>query len=275
MPKPPRGTTLICSPGSPVRSARMSCQALPVVPGPGGAAALNRARCRATRGLSGSSGSCAVTMCRPGARRWASGRPWPRPRTNTAPAAIGQHQVEAAPAAGVQCGNGRSAVTGGAVRQRQQRQFAPASLAGGWSQAARPVQHRRHHAGTVHAHPGAAARAIAPGDHIRSIGPMGGGRIPGPVQHFIAIGGQDERPGVAGADQQDDGAHWIDYDSGRAKDNGQAFEHLRHQLAPRRRCLGTPSTYLEVMGSKRPVLGGDQRLRPRQSLWSGRGVKPR
>ena len=80
---------------------------------------------------------------------------------------VGQHQVEAAPAAGVQSGDGRGGVAGRAVRQRQQRQFAAASLAGGRPEAARPVQHRRDHAVPVHTHPGAAAGAVAPGDHAR------------------------------------------------------------------------------------------------------------
>ena len=84
VPKPPRASTLSCSPGSPERSARTARQ-LCQSSGSGGAAARNRGRCRATRGLSGSSGSWAVTMCRPGDNRSACGRPWPRPRTKIAP----------------------------------------------------------------------------------------------------------------------------------------------------------------------------------------------
>ena len=90
MPKPARGTTFICSPASPLRSARISCQdRQPWIGsrvGLGASAAWNRARWRATRGLSGSSGSCAVIMWRPAVRRRASGWPWPRPRTKIAPA---------------------------------------------------------------------------------------------------------------------------------------------------------------------------------------------
>ena len=90
MPNPARGTTFICSPASPLRSARISCQGRQprAVYGVslGASAAWNRARCRATRGLSGSSGSCAVTMWRPAASRRVSGWPWPNPRTKVAPA---------------------------------------------------------------------------------------------------------------------------------------------------------------------------------------------
>ena len=120
---------------------------------------------------------------------------------------IGQQQVKAAPGAGIENGDRGGGRIGGPVLQCEKRQFAAASLAGGRPQAARTVQDGGDHAVAVQAHPRAAPRTVATRDDARPIGPVTGWRIPCTVQHFIPIGGEHERPSMAGAGQDDDGAH--------------------------------------------------------------------
>ena len=114
-------------------------------------------------------------------------------------APVRKHQVEAAPGAGVQARRWRrrprsaercaSASSGSSPRLRLPA--AGPRLPGRFSTAATtpspftPIQVPP---------PERSRPAMTP----RLIGPVRGGRVPGAVQHLVAIGGEDQRPGMAG-----------------------------------------------------------------------------
>ena len=208
VPKPPRGTTLICSPGSPERSARMACQAAQS----SGLGRLGRLEARQVAG-----DPRAVRIVRvvrgdhvqAGCQRQRLRMPVAEAADENRPCRSASTRLKLRQAPASRAAMAAAASRGRRVIQRQQRQLAAAALAGGRAQAAGPVQHRRDDAMPVHPHPGAAARAVAAGNHVRLIGPVRGRRVPGAVQQLVAVGGEQQRPGVAGADQQDDGAHWL------------------------------------------------------------------
>ena len=212
MPKPARGTTFICSPASPLRSARISCQDRQPWIGSGvslgASAAWNRARWRATRGLSGSSGSCAVIMWRPGGQTPGLRMAVAEPTDENRACSIGQHQVEAAPGAGIEGGEAPRRpcrrIGAPAPEAAVRRGFACLRPARGCRAGSAPRRPRRRGSRPSTCRP----RTVATRDDARPIGPVSGWRVPCAVQHLIAIGGKHQRPGMGGADQDDDGAHY-------------------------------------------------------------------
>ena len=206
VPKPPTGATLICAARGPDRSARIARQ-VSLSAGSGGRAARNRGRWRATRGLAGSSGSCAVTMWTPGDKRRSCGRPCPSPRTKTAPSRSASTMLKVRVLSGIQFRHGRARRLGAWRCESHQRQLSPASLAGRGAEAPGAVEHGSDHPMPVHAHPGPAPGAVPSCHDAGPLRPVSSRGVPGPVQHLVAVGGEDERPGMSGTDQQDDGAH--------------------------------------------------------------------
>ena len=88
--------------------------------------------------------------------------------------------------------------------ERQQRQFAPAALPPGRPKCAGPVQHGGNDAEAVHPHPGPSGHAVPPGDGAGMVGPPRVRRVPGAVQPFIAINGEQ---GKGRADENNNSAH--------------------------------------------------------------------
>jgi len=122
-------------------------------------------------------------------------------------AVVGDHQVERAVSLGVEIGE----CLGGGGRigmvECLQHEFAARAGTGGRAQGAVTVEDRRHHAGRVDAEPRAAGEIVAAGHDLRAVGPMPSRGRPRTVEHFIAIGGNNEGPGIVGAPEYDEGAH--------------------------------------------------------------------
>ena len=123
--------------------------------------------------------------------------------------AVGQQHIEGPVGGGVEIGQRFRRQRRIGMVQRIQHQLAPAALAGGRAQCADPVQDRRRHAMIVEAEPASARQHVEPGCHVRPVFPVPGRRLPGPAGHLVPVGGDQDRPVMAGTMQQNDGAHGI------------------------------------------------------------------
>jgi hypothetical protein len=63
----------------------------------------------------------------------------------------------------------------------------------------------------VQAEPGAAGLPVQAGDDLGPVRPVAPRRQPRPDDHLVAVGGEDDRPVVARAAQDDGGAHGVLY----------------------------------------------------------------
>ena len=128
VPKPPRGSTLICSAGSPASVGQDRKPSRPVVRSAGFGSL------EARQVMGGARAVQVVRVVRGDHRNtvWKCLRLRPaatRPANENRPAAIRQHHIEAAPVAGVEAGDRLGTGGSGLMVERYQRQFAPAALA--------------------------------------------------------------------------------------------------------------------------------------------------
>jgi len=120
---------------------------------------------------------------------------------------------ERVPACCDACGSG-SVARHGLGTERLEHELAAAAPSLGRPERAAPVEDAGQDALAVDAEPAAAGQLVQSGHDPGPVRPVRGRRLPRPRQHLVPIGGDQHRPGMAGAQQDHDCAH-EDFDTTR------------------------------------------------------------
>jgi hypothetical protein len=129
--------------------------------------------------------------------------PSPAWRTQKASTASATTRLNGPPSVGVERGQRLGRDVGLRVVERVEHELAARALAGCRAERPAAVQHGRDQPVVVEPHPGPAGQLVEAGRHMRPVGPVAGRRAGGPGAQLVAVGGEEERPGVAGAAQDD------------------------------------------------------------------------
>ena len=124
-------------------------------------------------------------------------------------AIVGEHEIERAISLAVDVGQGVRRGLGIGVIERLEDQLAARPLARRRPERPRSVEDTGQYAVIVEPEPGAAGLEVLAGNDVAAVGPMAVRRQPRPINHFIAVGTNDDRPVMIGASEENQGAHGL------------------------------------------------------------------
>jgi hypothetical protein len=127
--------------------------------------------------------------------------------------------------------------------ERFQDQLATTALSGQGPETAVPIHHRGDQTMIVDPEPAPARLEIEPADDIRAIRPVACRRTARPRPHLVAIGGDQNRPRMIGATQDDEGTHGFRLQSGEADDLSSLAD-----ISTRFENLVSESLHLQALG---------------------------